>query len=67
MRFFSPTYAPVLRVKIELQENAVVPENCQKWWNSQDLPLPTDWDNLRGPVTEAEPMGPLLPPFTFPF
>jgi len=67
VRVFSPTYAPVLRMEIQLREHAVVPENCQKWWNSQDLPLPTDWDNLRGPVTEAEPMGPLLPPFTFPF
>ena len=67
VRVFSPTYAPVLRMELELKEHAVVPENCQKWWTSQDLPMPTDWDNLNGPVTEEEPMGPLLPPLTFPF
>jgi|GEM_PF-6477285 len=57
VRVFSPTYAPVLRMEIQLREHAVVPENCQKWWNSRDLPMPPYRFDLSKEVTELDEAG----------
>ena len=39
--FYSNTYSPLFRLEIEL-DNSVIPDACKKWWNSRDVPLPSD-------------------------
>jgi len=57
VRIYSPTYAPVFRITIELEKSDVVPKNCQKWWNSRELPLPPYRFDLFEPVKAVDEDG----------